>query len=120
MEGSVELHIGNGLLRIDDVNLRDWTRGLILQNKMTRTREGAALRKDVDRCVDCDDLRLRQVFVFFEVPLVVCLDVTASLCIQILIEHVGVVKVPTSARDGEEQKERARGNQSRRAAPSQP
>ena len=53
--------------------------GLVLQDEVAGTGEGAALGEDIDVGVDGDDLGLGQVLVLLEVALVVGLDVAAVL-----------------------------------------
>src|SRR5271170_3599106 len=102
MEGPVELYVRDGLLGVHDVNLRDGNRGLVLQDEMAGAGEGALFGKDVDIRVSGDDLGLRNALVLFEVPLVVGPNITAGLGVQIFVEDVGVVVVPSATADGHE------------------
>ena len=60
VEGAVELDVGDGLLGVDDVDLRDGVRGFVLEDEVAGAGEGAALGEDVDVGVDGDDLGLRE------------------------------------------------------------
>ena len=63
---------------------------------------------DVDLTVDGNDLRLRGVFVFVEVSLVVGLNLAALFGVQIFVQHVRVVVVPPAAADGRGKTEHGR------------
>src|SRR5271168_3959577 len=102
MERPVELYLRDGLLRVDDVNLRDGNVSFVLQNEVTGSGEGALFGKDVDIRVSGDDLGLRKAFVLFEVPLIVGPNITPRFGVQIFVEDVGVVVVPSAAADGDE------------------
>ncbi len=108
-KGAIELDVGDGLLGIDDVDLRDGVRGFVLEDEVAGAGEGAALGEDVDVGVDGDDLGLRQVLILLEVALVVSLDVALLRSTQEFVEDVGIVEVPCTAADGDEQKKDADG-----------
>jgi hypothetical protein len=115
VEGAVEVNVGDRLLDIDYVYLRDGCRRFVLQDEVAGSREGAPLGEDVDGCVYGDDLGLRKTLIFLEVALVLRLDITPSLAVQVFVEDVGIVKVPAAAADGDEQEADTSRNEGARA-----
>jgi hypothetical protein len=77
MEWPIESNVGNGLLRISDVNLGDGCGGLVLQDEVAGAGEGTALGEDVNVGIYAQDLGLRQESVLLEVALVLGLDIAA-------------------------------------------
>jgi hypothetical protein len=96
VERPVELHVGDGLVGIGEVDLGDRRGGFVLQGELTGAVEGAALGVDVDDGIDRSYLRLGQQFVLLEIALIARLDVAAIPRSQVLIEHVRVVVIPDS------------------------
>ncbi len=82
VKGAVELNVGDGLLLIGDVDLTDGLRSFVLQDEVAGAGEGTTLGKDVDVGVDRDDLRLGDVFVFFEAAFVVGLMWRRSFAVR--------------------------------------
>ena len=66
VERAVELDIGDRLLLIGDVDLRDRLIGLVLQRQADVAVEGSALGINVNGGVDSRDLGLEEVLVLFE------------------------------------------------------
>ena len=105
VERAVELDVGDRLLLIGEMDLRDRLVGLVLQRHADGSVEGAALGIDIDGGIDGGDLGLQQVFVLLELAFVVGLDVAARLGVEILVEDVGVVEVPGAGAGGDEGEE---------------
>ena len=83
MKRPIEGYVGDRLLRIRKMDLRDRLRRFVLQHKVAGSAEGTAFRIDVDLRIDRNDLGLRQVLVFLEVLFVVCLDIAPVLVGQV-------------------------------------
>ncbi len=84
---------------------------LFCKTKWPLPDDGSALGEDVDVGIDCNDLGLRNIFILFEVPFVVSLDVPAIFCGEVLVEDVGVVEVPRAAADGDDEEESCGGDE---------
>ncbi len=119
MEGAVEAEIRDRLPAIDDVDLGNGIRGLVLKKEVAGAGEGATFGEDVDLRVDGENLRLRQELVLLEVALVLRLEIALRRGTKELIQNVGVVEVPCSATDGDQQKESSGGDQPWRSLPEQ-
>jgi hypothetical protein len=59
VERAVELHLGDGLRAIGNVDLRDRLRGLVLQHEMALTGKGPVIWIKIDVGVGGDDFWLR-------------------------------------------------------------
>src|SRR5580704_6502141 len=111
MECAVELDVGDRLLLIGDVDLGERLVGLIFKSHADAAVKGAAIGIDIDGGINGGDFGLEEVFVLFKLAFVVGLDVAACFGIEILVEDVSVVEIPSTGAggdDGEEQRKRGK------------
>src|ERR1700731_4025176 len=94
MKRPVELNLCHRLMLIRQMNLRDRLRALVLKRESPRAVEGAAFGIDIDGRIDRRYLRLREILVLLQSPLVVGEEMTAIGRRQILIEYMPVVVIP--------------------------
>ncbi len=82
--------------------------------------ERTAVGINVDGGVDGGHFGLEQAFVLFELSFVVGLNTAARLGVEILVEHVSVVVIPSTRADSDESEKKTGRNEARGALQSQP
>ena len=91
------------MLLVGDVNLGNRLGRLVLQRNPGGAVERSARRIDVDVGVDRGDFGLREELILLEIAFIPGLDIATILGRQVFIQHVGVVKVPRTGANGEQQ-----------------
>ena len=102
VKGPVKLHLSDALMLIGHVDFRDWMIALVLQGKTARAAERSLRRKNVDRRIDRGDLGLIQALEFLELLFIVSQLMPTARRRNVLVEHVGVVVVPSAGTDSQQ------------------